>query len=578
MKTLSFLSLSCFLLFSITGSAQADQPPYLSPVPKYTFSKTLPQQLEELKANPLLRRFAESRKKQAADRYRPLYHFVSPESTLNDPNGLSFWQGNWHMFYQAYPPEDKRQHWGHAISKDLVHWQDLPYAIYPSPERAVFSGSALVEENRVIAMYHGTEAGNMVAVSSDPLLLNWEKVTGNAVIPIRSKTGFPLPYSVFDPSLWKTNGIYYSLSAGRAPKGPGGKDVPVGYLFRSKDLANWEYVHEFVEDDRFTVINDDYACPYFWPIGDRYIMPFYSHMRGGQYLLGDYDTTRNKFVVTQGGKFNFGPSNPSGVHAPSAAPDGKGGVIVIFNMNAGKPTGEWNMIMSLARRLTLIGKDEIGQEPAGDLESLRYDRQEVKQMVLPANKEVVLKNIRGNAMEINMEIDPKDVPMLELNVLRSPKKEEFTRIVFMEARGMGPGRGYRFGEVATLQTERRASASAPRPFTPQPRESLITIESSSSSLHPDVRPRGPETASFMMKPDENLKLRIFIDKSIVEVFVNGKQCVAARVYPSREDAVGVSIRSQGQDSELKSLEAWQMKNIYDPKQAGTAVELISAVP
>jgi beta-fructofuranosidase len=62
------------------------------------------------------------------------------------------------------------------------------------------------------------------------------------------------------------------------------------------------------------------------------------------------------------------------------------------------------------------------------------------------------------------------------------------------------------------------------------------------------------------------------------VFVNGKQCVAARVYPSREDAVGVSIRSQGQDSELKSLEAWQMKNIYDPKQAGTAVELISAIP
>lgn len=71
--------------------------------------------------------------------------------------------------------------------------------------------------------------------------------------------------------------------------------------------------------------------------------------------MGDYDTSRNKFVVTQGGKFNFGPSNPSGIHAPLAAPDGKGGVIVIFNMNAGKPTGEWNMIMSLARRLTLTG-------------------------------------------------------------------------------------------------------------------------------------------------------------------------------------------------------------------------------
>ena len=62
--------------------------------------------------------------------------------------------------------------------------------------------------------------------------------------------------------------------------------------------------------------------------------------------------------------------------------------------------------------------------------------------------------------------------------------------------------------------------------------------------------------------DETLKLRVFIDKSVVEVFVNGKQVVAVRVYPSRSDAVGVSLRSQGQDSDLKSLTAWQMKSIY----------------
>lgn len=93
-------------------------------------------------------------------------------------------------------------------------------------------------------------------------------------------------------------------------------------------------------------------------------------------------------------------------------------------------------------------------------------------------------------------------------------------------------------------------------------ESLISIESSHSSLHPDVRPRSPETGSFVMNKNETLKLRIFIDKSVVEVFANGKQCVAVRVYPSRDDSVGFSICSHGQSSELKSLEAWQMKNIY----------------
>jgi len=534
---------------------------YTSKVPKYSFSNTLLEQEAEVKNNPLTLRFAESRKKLATDKYRPIYHYVNPEGNLNDPNGLSYWKGNWHLFYQAYPPEDTRQHWGHVISKDLIHWKDLPYAIYPGPERAVFSGSTLVEENRVIAMYHGTEAGNMVALSDDPLLLNWKKVTGKAVIPLKSRTGFPLPYSVFDPSIWKKDGIYYSLSAGRSPKGPGGRQVGIGYLFRSKDLENWEYLHEFVENDRFTLIGDDYACPYFWPIGDRYIMPFFSHMSGGQYLLGDYDTKRDKFVATHAGKFNFGPASPSGVHAPSATPDGKGGVIIIFNMNPGKPTGEWNQIMTLPRRLTLIGNDTLMQEPAGDIESLRYAKQEVKSMILPANKEIVFQNIKGDAMEIDLEIDPKDVPMLELNVLRSPNKEEFTRISFMKGRGMSAGRNYRFGEVAVLQTERQTSPRVP--FTPPVRESLITIETSYSSLHPDVRARGAETGSLTLKNGETLKLRVFIDKSVVEVFVNGKQALAVRVYPSRKDAIGVSLRSQGQDSELKKMEAWQMKSIYD---------------
>lgn len=548
--TASLLSFFVFLLVNHIVSGQADKPPYISPVPKFTFAKTLAEQEEQLKSNPLMLRFAESRKRLSSDPYRPIYHFVSPESSLNDPNGLCFWQGNWHMFYQGYPPEDKRQHWGHAVSKDLIHWRDLPYAIYPSPERAVFSGATLVEDNRVIAMYHGTTVGNMVALSDDPLLLNWEKVTGKAVISSQSTTGFPLPYRVFDPCIWKKDGIYYSLSGGRTPTGPAEKQVRANFLFRSKDLANWEYLHEFTQGDRFTLVGDDGACPYFWPIGNRHILPFFSHMSGGQYLLGDYDTKNDKFMVTNHGKFNFGAWGPSGVHAPSAAPDGKGGVIIIFNMNTGKPTGEWDQIMTLPRRLTLMGKEDVGVEPVGDIESLRYNRQEVKNMALPANKEVVLKNIKGNAMELNLEVDPKMAPMIELNVLRSPNKEEYTRITFLRGRG--------FNAV------RQGILPPPAPGTPASNlnSSLISIETTYSSLHPDVNPRGPETASVLMDNNEPLKLRVFIDKSVVEVFVNGKQALAVRVYPSRNDSVGVSLRAQGQDTELKLLEAWQMKSIY----------------
>jgi beta-fructofuranosidase len=134
--TIGILSLVIVLIGSHRTAGQSDRPPFISAVPKSTFARTLQEQEQQLKNDPLMLRFADSRKRQSKDPYRPLYHFVSPESTLNDPNGLCFWQGNWHMFYQGYPPEDRRQHWGHAVSKDLIHWRDLPYAIYPSPEHS----------------------------------------------------------------------------------------------------------------------------------------------------------------------------------------------------------------------------------------------------------------------------------------------------------------------------------------------------------------------------------------------------------------------------------------------------------
>jgi beta-fructofuranosidase len=529
------------------SNTRNEKPDYTSRVPRFHFGDALDKQEAQLKTNPLILRFKESRKKMTDDPFRPIYHYVNPENRLNDPNGLCFWQGRWHLFYQAYPPEDPRQHWGHAVSDDLIHWRDLPYAIYPNPERCCFSGATFVEKNRVIAMYHGTTVGNMVAVSNDPLLLNWEKITGNAVIPLNPDESVP-PYRVFDPCIWKKGKMYYSLSAGTLPKGPGGKRVRANFLWRSQDLVKWEYVHPFLENDHYGIVGDDGACPYFWPIGDKHILLHYSHMSGGKYLLGDYHRKRDKFVVTNGGDFNFGPSAPCGVHAPSATPDGEGGVIAIFNMNPGKPTKGWNQIMTLPRRIILPPESEIDAlriEPAGDIESLRYDHQHVGSMNLPANEDIVLRNIQGNAMEFNAEIDLKNAPMVEINVLRSPNAEEVTRIRFFK------NRGYRH-----LEFGRRSAYS-------KKYSSLITIDSSYSSVLEDVQPRAPETAQVFIHKNEPLKLRVFIDRSVVEVFVNSRQCVAVRVYPSRKDSVGVSLRSQGRDSTLKSFDAWQMKNIYE---------------
>lgn len=551
--TVVFLS----ALVSPTGIfAQTTPGKYASSVPRFTFSNTLEEQEKELAENPLLKRFYESRAKLLEDPHYPRYHFSSPENKLNDPNGLSFWNGKWHMFYQGYPPEDPRQHWGHAISDDLIHWRDLPYAIYPDPERACFSGSVYIEKDRAIAMYHGTEVGTMVAVSSDPLLLNWEKVTGQAVIPEWIAGPPPLPNRIFDPAIFKEGDYYYALTAGQTPDGPGGKRVRAAYLHRSKDLANWQYIQPFLENDRYGLVGDDGACPYFWPIGkngEKHMMIHYSHTSGGKWLLGNLDRDRMKFVVTDGGDFNHGASAPGGVHAPSVFPDGKGGLIVIFNMNPGYPSKGWNQLMSLPRRITLAPEDKldpIRQEPAGDFASLRGNHERLTNRNLPANKDVILKNVSGNTLELIAEIDPKDAQAIELEVLRSSDGEEKTRILIQPERGYAP-------RLFGLDEQRARRSSGAVMF-----DTVVTLDNSRSSSLPEAQSRPPEVDSFLREKGEPLKLHIFIDRSVVEVFVNGKACVAARVYPGREDSLGVALRAQGSDAELLSLDAWQMGTIY----------------
>ena len=208
-------------------------------------------------------------------------------------------------------------------------------------------------------------------------------------------------------------------------------------------------------------------------------------------------------------------------------------------MNAGRPTEGWNQIMTLPRLLTLLPNDELGQEPAGDIESLRYNAKHIEALNIPANQEIVLKGITGNSMEISAEIDFKNSELIELNVLRSPNKEEYTRIILYKDKGFPKGREY--GPLAGAPNRGRAS--------------LVSIESSYSSILPDVLLRAPETAPFVLAKGETVKLRVFIDKSVVEVFVNGQQCVAMRIYPGLSNSTGVSIRSQGQEATLKSLDA-----------------------
>ena len=599
-----------------------------SKAPRFAFAETLVKQENQLRRNPLLQRMREARRAKADDPHRPLYHYVNPEYALNDPNGLCFWQGRWHLFYQARPPEDPRQHWGHAVSPDLIHWRDLPYAIGPGPEDRCYSGTTLVEEDRVIAMYHGVGVGNMVAVSRDPLLLNWRKVTGRAVIPFGSADEPPLPYGVFDPCIWRKGGAYYALSAGIVPVRPGGKHMATNYLFRSRDLENWEYLHPFWEGDRFTRLGDDGACPYFWPLGDRHILVFFSHLSGSQYLIGDYDRARDKFVVDAHGLFTFGPVFPGGVHAPTAFPDGERGVIVMFNMNPATPTGrmdnylsgffggtegwleegdgsqfsrDWDQILTLPRRLTLRDRYQVDIEPAGDIASLRSDHRHIGRTVVTADREVVLEDIEGICIQRDRTEHRRQpeafVPVRSRRFAVTEQGGVHAHLPLSQERLQVPGavsgrRSFPQGDVhgpvdrgairerdhdrqlVFLDSARRAVERRVRlPITARVgavptvlvdrgavRErdhdrQLVFLDSARCAVE------AARVGARACRAGEPVRLRIFVDRSVVEVFVNGRQCVAVRVYPGRRDSTGVSLISRGQESEVLSLDCWQMRSI-----------------
>ena len=183
----------CAGLLTVQGSLTAGEPSRAEPAQtkKYpwqqlsgkTYPGTLAEQLKALEKDETILTYKARREQLASDPYRHLYH-ISALWWIGDPNGLCQWKDWYHVFYQ-YDPEGKtkRVHWGHLYSRDLVHWQDLPPALYPDTERHCYSGQTLVEDDRVIAIYHGKESGNAIATASDPLLLNWKKHPDNPVIP-----------------------------------------------------------------------------------------------------------------------------------------------------------------------------------------------------------------------------------------------------------------------------------------------------------------------------------------------------------------------------------------------------------
>jgi len=470
---------------------------------------------------------------------RPKYHFYTAIGNMNDPNGLCYWKGNWHLFYQNN--RGKGWWWGHAVSKDLLHWTDLPLAVWAEKEKECWSGMVLVEENRAIAIYYGLNTGIMIATSSDPYLINWTKVNnGEPVIPMPEKGS---DYMIFDPCIWRKKDTY-CLASGRffINEHSGTRERQI-FVFESDKLTDWQYKGRFIENDLFSRSDDDASCPYFLPCGDKHVLISFSHHSGPMAMIGKYDEDKNKFTLTGGRHFNSTSSFIGGLLAPSAFPEKDGSLKLIHNITHLNESPDEYQIMSLPRRVTLTGKsnNDVAVDAAEQLLILRNEESRVyeENVLLKANEEYFPEGSFGDVLELCIEFEAKNVPLIELRVMLSDDNSEYSAIRVYRQRGntylpaFGPGFAYR-----------------------RAHETIVSLDTSYSSKSGLVRV--PDDQALYLSPDEKLSLRVFLDRSVIEVFVNGKVSLSARVAPTSGKNDRISITSRGEDLLMTSLETFKL--------------------
>jgi beta-fructofuranosidase len=508
------------------------------------------------------------------DKHRPGYHFCIPEDIgrPGDPNGAFYANGRYHLMYlyDRRGVQGWREQgfcWGHISSRDLVHWRHHPDAIAPGatgPDGAgdggCFSGGGFVDDDGTayisywrLPLSEGSVEGSGIGIarSRDRHYEKWEKLeipsldgTEFGILERTDEAGNPILLGNADPSnIWKQDGVYY-IQTGNLPvlnKLGRDEDSPLHQrgdwvdLFASSDLTDWQFVHRFYQrevDNRWTQESEDDMCPSFLPLprspdggetSGKYLQLFISHNMGCQYYIGAYDTQRNLFLPETHGRMSWVDNT---FFAPEALIDGRGRQIMWAWLTDNARSGiddaiadGWCGVYGLPRVLWLGEDDTLRIAPAPELESLRYNAKCFDDVTLAQDAEFELEGINGRSCEITFSVDLQSAQRVGLRVRSSTQNEE-TTLLYYDA------------------------------F----RKKLVFDSTESGALGRTV----VEEAPFVVPEDQPLKLRVFIDNSVVEVFADDRQAITRRVYPEREDSNRVRLFCRGGAAAFTGIETWEM--------------------
>ena len=472
------------------------------------------------------------REKFLADRHRPLYHFVSPEGVCHpfDPNGSIFWKGQYHLMYIFQ--NEKGHCWGHAVSNDMLHWRILPPALVPDEwERAIYSGNCFInKEGKPTIIYYSNKKGAAIAIAEDDDLIEWKKLSSNPVVrELKKRDPEYGKYRPADPHGWVEGDMYYTIFGGDPTRHR-------ATIFKGKELDKWEYVGNLLAHTVDGIpIDEDISCPDMFELGGKDVLVCISHPLGCRYYIGEWKD--EQFYPESHAMMNW----PGGrFFANDSFLDDRGRRILIALvgealLREGKEKKGWAGVMSMPRVLTLPEDGIMRINPIEEMERLRINPRERKDISLADGAEMTLKDITGDCLEVEMEIDPGNATQVGLRVLRSPQGEEETIVAYE------PGSSELVLDVSKSSLDKYVRYGTDRPHTAEGGD--------------DVR---VQRAPFEVGSGGTFTLRIFLDRSIIEVFADDRQCVTQRIYPSREDALGVSLFCKGGSAKVLSLKAWDM--------------------
>ncbi len=467
------------------------------------------------------------------EEHRPQIHFSPEANWMNDPNGMVYYEGEYHLFYQYYPDSTVwgPMHWGHAVSPNMIHWEHLPIALYPDSLGYIFSGSAVIDwenssglgdgnEPPMIAIFthhdpEGERAGTetfqsqSIAYSHDRGR-TWTKYSGNPVIKNPGIKDFRDPKVIWDEQ--RSQWLMVFAAYDRA------------LFYTSPDLIEWTPSGEFgiPGDHRL------WECPDIFPIEvegtDETKWVLIASMQknapnggtGTSYFVGDFDGRQFVGDPSEQRWLDYGTDDYAFV-TWSDIPKTDGRRLGIGWMSNWQyalivPTEQWRSAMTLPRELRLYQDDDgytLRSLVVDELDEIRRQSEVIAQDVTYDSPTVIVSDIDDDAYELDIVFELPASGIIDIQL--SNDQDEQLHI------------GYNVSEQGYYIDRTFAGRS---------------------DFHDAFADYHTGAASY---PKELVKMKIIVDRASVELFADEGRCVMTDIYFATAPYTDISIVAESQD-------------------------------